>query len=106
MNLQRILGRENNVAACLYAEVTVPKAVDVTLKLGYEQGCVAYLNGKKIHSRAGARFRIDERRVNARLNAGANKLLLKVLTQTRGWSACVRLVCRKGELIEFAQPQK
>jgi len=41
VNLRNVVAKQNDVGALLYAEVTVPKAIDVLLKLGYEEGCVA-----------------------------------------------------------------
>jgi len=106
LDLRQLLGNEDNTGALLYAEITVAKDAEVLLKLGYEEGCIAYVNGKKVHSRAGSRFTVDDQRVKASLKAGSNKLLLKVVHLTRGWRLCARITGRKDEPVAFTQKEK
>ena len=100
------VAKEPNTGALLYAEFTVPKAEDALLKLGYEEGCIAYLNGKQVHSRAGSRLEVDDQRVKVKLNAGVNKLLLKVVHQDRGWAVAVRVTGLDDSVVEFTQAEK
>jgi HEAT repeat protein len=106
VDLNTHFGKQANAGALLYAEVTVAKDAEALLKLGYEEGCVACVNGKQVHSRVGANFRIDEQRVKVQLKAGANKLLLKVGHLERGWVVCARLVGADDGPIEFKQQEK
>jgi len=105
VDLKRAVADEANTGALLYAEVSVSEDTLALLKLGYEEGCVAYLNGKQVHSRAGARFRIDDRQVRVSLNKGVNRLLLKVTRQTRNWMVCARLTGQKHEALAFLQSE-
>ncbi|MFW6108667.1 MAG: HEAT repeat domain-containing protein [bacterium] len=106
VDLRQAVAEEPNVGALLYAEVTVPEACKALLKLGYEEGCVAYLNAKQVHSRAGARFRIDDRQVRVSLQEGMNRILLKVAHLTRGWRVCARLTTAAHEALAFEQGGK
>jgi len=106
VNLDVAVAKDDHAAALLYTEVTVPKDTDALLKLGYQDGVVAYLNGKKVHDRAGARFRIDDQRVPVKLVAGPNKLLLKVVSTNPGWSLCARLSTKDHQPLEFTEREK
>ncbi|MFP4055725.1 MAG: HEAT repeat domain-containing protein [Candidatus Brocadiia bacterium] len=108
VDLHDVVAREHEVAALLYAEVTVPEATDVLLKLGYEEGCVATVNGKKVHARAGSRLRIDDQRVKTRLQKGTNTILLKVtnLSERRRWRVCARITGRDHGAVDFAVREK
>ena len=103
LDLNRAVGAGPDTGALLYAEITVPQATQALLKLGYEEGCVAVINGRKLHSRAGARFRIDDRQVKIPLQAGVNRIVLKITHLTRGWRACCRLTSPSHEATAFTQ---
>jgi HEAT repeat protein len=107
VDLESVVAKDNYAAAYLYAEITVPKAIDVYLKVGYDDGIVAYVNGKRVANSPGGRgLRVDSQRCNARLEAGANKILLKVLNTGPRWAVCARLTDRKNVPIEFTQREK
>ncbi len=103
VDLERELESKGELAALLAAEIEAPEATDVHLKLGYDEGCVAYLNGKKVHSRAGARFRIDDRRVKAKLAKGTNRILLKIVNLGPGWRATCRVLRPNDQPVPFTQ---
>jgi HEAT repeat protein len=105
VKLQDITRERDNVAAFMYAEFTAPEAADIRLKLGYGEGCVAILNGKKVHSRSGSRLSIDDQRVKASLVKGRNTLLLKVvrLAGRSDWAACVRITTVDNQYIPITQ---
>ena len=107
VDLERVVARHDYAAACLYAEITVPKPIDVTLKLGYDDGIVGYVNGKRVANSPGGRgLRVDSQRCNARLEAGVNKILLKALNTGPRWAVCARLTDRKNVPIQFTQREK
>ena len=102
VDLERAVGRLDNVCAFVYAEVTVPQAQDVLLKLGSDDGVVVYLNGKRIHAINVTRgLKVDQDVVQARLEAGVNKLLFKVLQGRGRWGLVARITDREGQPIKF-----
>jgi len=106
VNLDIAVAKDDHAAALLYAEITVPQETEAILKLGYQNGVVAYLNGKKVHDRAGANFRLDDQRVPIKLVAGLNKLLLKVVSTNPGWTVCARLATQDHQPLEFTEREK
>ncbi len=103
VHLDRALGPREDVAAYAYAEIDVPEARRVTLRIGSDDSCVCWLNGKRVHGFAGKRAtRIDEDRVNVQLVRGTNRLLVKVLNESLGWSFCVRVTDRQGRPVVTA----
>ena len=103
VDLAQLFGKEANTGALLHARVVVKEGCTALLKLGYEEGCVAYVNGQRVHGRAGARFRVDDQRAKAVLKPGANDILLKVTHLVRGWRACARLVTADNRPVAFTQ---
>ena len=104
VNLLPLMDPNQNVAAYACAEVTVPAAQDVTLKIGSDDGVVCWLNGQKVHANDTARpLQVDEDSAEARLQAGANKLLLKIAQGGGDWGFCLRLVDRQGKPIPCEQ---
>jgi hypothetical protein len=106
LDLRKAVANQDNTAALLCAEITVPQATKALLKLGYEEGCVAHVDGKQVHSRAGARFRIDDREVMVSLKAGANPILLKVTHLGRNWLLSARLLGPRHQALAFEQSKK
>jgi len=107
VNLLPLLDPNQNVTAYLYAEVNVDAAQDVLLKMGSDDGMVCWLNGERIHRAPQPRsLTVDQDTVEARLNAGANKVLLKVAQGGGDWSCCLRLTDRDGKAIQFAQREQ
>ena len=107
VDLNAQFNKEAQAGAYLYAEVSVPTAGPALLKLSYEEGCVAYVNGKKVHSRAGARLdRLDDQQVKVELKAGVARILLKVGHLDKGWSVAARLTRADDQALGFTQAEK
>ena len=106
VDLESELKKNDEQAALLYAEVSVAEAADVYLRLGYDEGCIAYVNGKKVHSRSGSRWRVDDQRAKAKLVAGTNTVLLKITNLGPGWRASCRIIGTKNEAVPFTQGGK
>jgi len=91
-----------NVTAYMYGEVTVEQAQDVLLKCGSDDGMKLWLNGKQIHRAPQPRsLKVDEDTIEAHLEAGVNKVLVKVVQGGGGWEACIRLTDRNGKALPF-----
>jgi len=101
------LRQSDNVGAYLYSEVTVPRAMDVMFLLGSDDQIACWLNGKKIHAnRVNRGIGVDQDRVNTRLEAGKNRILLKVLNDGDGWAACLRITDRAGMAVPLEQREQ
>jgi tetratricopeptide (TPR) repeat protein len=94
----------DNVAAYAYAEVMVDAAQDVDFKIGSDDDVVCWLNGEQIHANKVSRpLRVDEDVVHTRLQAGGNKILLKILQGGGQWEFCLRITDREGKPIAFTE---
>jgi len=104
VELLEIFPRASSVACYAYAEVTSKEALDVILKLGTDDGYELWLNGKRLSGRsAGRALTVDEDQIKARLNAGVNKILLKVLNQGSRWAYCLRITDLQGKPLPLEQ---
>ena len=107
VNLEKALGKDDRAAALLYAEVTVARPVSIYLRLGYDDDCVGYVNGRRVHHHQGRRgLHVDEWRGDTALKPGVNTILLKVLNRGPRWAVCARLMQRNDIAIDFAQREK
>jgi HEAT repeat protein len=104
VNLAGMLQPNNNSTAYMYAEVKVEQAQDVLFKCGSDDGMKLWLNGQQIHRAPQPRsLKVDEDSIEAHLEAGANKVLVKVVQGGGGWEACIRLTDREGKALKFTQ---
>jgi uncharacterized protein len=100
VNLREVVAPEDNVAAYAYAEVTSASDTDALLKLGSDDGIVAWVNGEKVHAMDAARpVTVDQDVVRVHLKAGSNALLLKVLQGSGDWGFCCRVTDPDGRPI-------
>jgi len=104
LNLGEAIGNLQDVCAYAYAEVTSDKAQDILLKMGSDDDIVCWLNGEKVHSKKVDRpCKADEDVVEAKLKAGVNTLLVKVLNGPAGWGTSVRITDRSGKPLVLPQ---
>lgn len=97
VNLHAAVAAREQVGALACAEVTAPRSMAVTLRLGSDDDIVCWLNGKKIHAFEGSRgSRADQDLVPVELEAGTNRLLLEVVNRTGDWDFCVRITGSDG----------
>jgi hypothetical protein len=101
LDFNRVLDRQTDfsIAFAVCYLVAERERKDLVLKIGSDDQVAAYLNGKEM-------LRVTRRRpltmdedviANVRLKQGINVLMLKVINETRDWSACVRLTERNGD---------
>jgi hypothetical protein len=106
VNLDVLLKPNDNVTAYTYAEVTVPQEQDVLLRTGSDDALKVWVNGKEVFKFASPRsLQVDQDTIKAHLNAGVNRLLLKVVDWGGGWEACLRITDPSGKPIEFEQKE-
>lgn len=110
VDFRQVFQRSNDVCAYAYAEIEVPEARDVKLKMGSDDGVVCWLNGKKVHANNATRpCTVDQDVVDARLEAGRNRILLKVTQGGGEWEFTFRIADRDGrplDLTTFSMPMK
>ncbi len=107
VNLDVLLKPNDNVTGYMYAEVTVPQEQDVLLRTGSDDALKVWVNGKEVFKFASPRsLQVDQDTIKAHLNAGVNKLLLKVVDWGGGWEACLRITDPNGKPIEFEQKEQ
>ena len=91
MDLGKTIGGENRVAY-LRTRVYSPKAQDVLLEAGSDDGIKIWLNGKLIHGNNPPRScKPGDDKVKATLSEGWNLLLLKINNGGTDWGACLRI---------------
>jgi uncharacterized protein len=92
-DLRQLVQSADNLAAYAYTEVTASQDTDAVLKIGSDDGIVAWVNGEKVDAVNTSRaLTVDQDVVTVHLKAGANTILLKVLQNGGDWGFCCRLV--------------
>jgi hypothetical protein len=92
VDLARAFQRTQDVCAYAYQEIEVKEGLDVKLRLGSDDGIVCWLNGKKVHAVDATRPHLaGQDTVPARLEAGKNRVLLKVTQGGGEWQFSVRI---------------
>jgi len=98
VNIAEVLGRADNVAGYLRAEIWSDVQQRARLELGSDDGVKVWLNGQLIHANNVSRgVSPGQDKVDVTLKRGRNELLLKVTNGGGDWGACVRLVGSDGK---------
>ena len=93
----------DNVAAYALAEVRMTADTPVLCLLGSDDGCEFWVNGEKLHEVNAPRgMAVDGDRVEATLQPGVNRLLLKVLQGGGDWQFCLRIAGRDGVPLDLS----
>jgi len=107
VNLARLMKPNQNVTAYLYAEVTVDRAQEVIFRSGSDDGMIVWLNAERIFRYGSPRsLSVDQDTYRARLQAGTNRLLVKIENGGGGWDGCVRLQDTEGKALKFQQKEE
>ncbi len=86
VDLDHVLGRHEFAIAYAYAEVESIHGRDCVLGVGSDDGVRVYVNGRQVHDNDAHRaYTPNADRVSVRLNAGVNRILLKIDNYTAGW---------------------
>lgn len=91
--------------ACAYAMcyIRVPDARDAQLAIGSDDGVAAWVNDVQVHSNPrGRAYSSREDIVPITLQAGLNKVLLKITQGSKGWMFCAHLEHRDGRAMDDA----
>lgn len=96
-DLAPVVSSSQDVVVYAYTEFSVNAAMDAVLKLGSDDGIVAWLNGERIHGADAARpVQVDQDVVDVRLKQGTNTLLLKITQGGGNFGFVARLVDTEG----------
>lgn len=107
VDLLALFNPNQNTTAYLYAEVTVERAQEVLLLMGSDDGLKVWLNGKLVHRNPAPRsLTVDQDMIKAHLEAGANKILVKVVNGGGGWGCCLRITDPERKPIKFEQKEQ
>jgi HEAT repeat protein len=94
----------DNVASYAYATLESDRARQVVLMIGSDDGVVCWLNGKRVHgNNASRRVTVDEDKVQAELDAGTNRILVKILQGGSDWGFCLRIAARRNRPLAVEQ---
>jgi HEAT repeat protein len=104
IDLEQLFRRAQETCAYAYAEVESASERDVLLKIGSDDGVVVWLNGERVHANNATRpLIIDQDTAAARLQAGKNRILVKILQGGGQWAFCVRLADRDGKPLDLSR---
>ena len=99
MDLRAFLDGEHRVAY-LRSLLIVPRAQDVSLEMGSNDGLKAWLNGASVFGNNATRgCSPGSDSVNVHLNQGENVLMLKIINGG-GWAACAQVKALDGGAVE------
>jgi hypothetical protein len=101
LDFNRVLDRqvEYSIAYAVCYLIAERETKDLVLRIGSDDQVLVSLNGREILKvpRPRALVRDEDVISGVTLKQGTNVLLLKVVNETRDWSACVRLTDRRGK---------
>jgi len=104
IDLRATIADRDNCIGYAYAAVELQKPVDAVLLLGVDDSEKIWVNGSRVFEQFTARgLVVDQDRVPVHLEAGTNKILLKLYQNNQGWELCVRIVTADGRPVPFKQ---
>ncbi len=86
VDFDRSLGRHESAVAFAYAELDSVHAREAVFTCGSDDGIKVWLNGQVVHENEASRgYRPADDRFVARLNAGRNRIVVKIVNYVGGW---------------------
>lgn len=102
INLLTSFRRSDKVLTYAYTEIEAPSAMDALFKMGSDDGIACWLNGERIHIADQPRgLVVDQDVVKAKLQAGKNKILLKISNGGGDWGFAFRTTDGDGKPLSF-----
>ncbi len=100
VDLTQIFRPKDNVCAYALTAVRSPKRQKVQLRLGTNDSCVLWLDGKRVFvNPQPGRAILDKNIVPATLQKGENKILLKICQGGAGWGFYFRVTDTRGRAL-------
>jgi tetratricopeptide (TPR) repeat protein len=104
IDLRKQVANRDQCIGYAYTEITVKEALDAVLLVGVDDSEKIWVNGQKVFDHWVARaMQVDQDRVPVTLQAGTNKILLKIWQNTMGWEFCMRIARPDGSPVSFTQ---
>jgi hypothetical protein len=104
VDLANILGECTDAAAYAYAEIRLPEATDLVLKIGSNDGYRCWFNGREIGRFDGGRsYAPDQDSLPVHTEQGVNKILMKVTQMAASWAFSVRLTDPSGAPVDLTR---
>lgn len=102
VDLARLYGTDENLAMYAYAEVTLPKAQELLLKIGTNDGYKCWFNGQEAGRFDGGRgYKEDQDTLSVTGRQGVNAILLKVTQLGGAWGFGVRIANPDGTPLDL-----
>jgi len=96
--------QHQNVMCYAYAEVTLGQATEARLHVGSDDSIVVWVNGAEAHRFKGPRgLKVGEDTRDVVLQAGVNRVLIKVVQGGGDWSSSLQLTDRNNQPLRFEQ---
>ncbi|NLE59881.1 MAG: HEAT repeat domain-containing protein, partial [Planctomycetes bacterium] len=104
IDLRKQVANRDRCVGYAYTEIAVKEAADAVLLLGVDDSEKIWVNGEKVYDAFVARaLKVDDDRVPVKLQAGTNKILMKVWQNAMGWEFCMRITRPDGSPVSFNQ---
>ena len=101
-DLRPLMNPNTQVVSYARAEIHVNQTQEVLLKMGSDDGVIAWLNGKKVHENMQwRRVTADEDVVQATLQKGTNVFLMKIIQGGSTFGYCLRITDLAGAPLAF-----
>jgi hypothetical protein len=102
VRLDDLVSPSDAAVAYAYAELQVDTEQDVAFEVASDDGCILWLNGKKVYEHLETRsWGTPPDTVKAHLAAGVTKLLLKACEGSGTWAFRLRIKDAKGKPLAF-----
>ena len=100
--LDALVTPTQRAVAYAFAEIHVAQEQEATLEIASDDGCVLWINAKKIYEHLQTRsWGAPPDTVKAQLAAGANRLLLKACQGSGTWAFRLRIRGANGKPLAF-----
>jgi hypothetical protein len=102
VDLVKVLGERTDAAVYAYAEISLPKAADLVLKVGTNDGYKCWFNGREVGRFDGGRaYAPEQDSLPVHAGQGVNRILMKVTQMAAGWAFSVRLTDPSGTPVDL-----
>ncbi|MCU1500398.1 MAG: Heme-binding protein, partial [Acidimicrobiales bacterium] len=92
VDLEKVYHSNGMVCAYAYAEIEAPEAADARVLCGADDQIAIWLNGAKVINVPGSHgYEVDKQEAPIHLNAGKNRLLVKIGNLGGGWEFAARI---------------
>jgi hypothetical protein len=104
IDLRKTVADSNDCIGYAYTEVALKQPTEAVLLLGVDDSEKVWVNGKLVYNLFTPRgLTCDQDKIPVKLEAGANRILLKIWQNTMGWEFCARLTTADGKPLSFTQ---